>query len=77
MLATTRFALSLLLGALCLPEFASAQGHDMNGSDAVVEKPAYLKRAAGYPSERLALLKLCAQFQQAIREKDGRLLASL
>lgn len=40
-------------------------------------KPAYLKPAIGSASERQALLELCAQFQQAIREKDGKLLASL
>lgn len=40
-------------------------------------KPGYLKRALTSASERQALLELCAQFQQAIREKNGKLLASL
>ncbi len=40
-------------------------------------KPAYLQASAVSASDRLALLKLCQQFQQALRDKDTNLLRSL
>lgn len=69
--------LCLLICLVGSADFSLAQSQDLKPAQTSSEKPAYLKRPVSNAAERQALLQLCAQFQQALREKNGKLLASL